>query len=165
MDNRICDMLGIEFPLVAFTHCRDVVAEVSKAGGLGVLGAARLTPEQLEVELGWIDQHIGGKPYGVDLIVPNKFVGKDDQPSPEQFLAMLPDAHKKFANDILADHGIDSDGIDAARRDSLGYRDNLSLDGAKAHLEVAFLHVGGRRVASRTGRFRGAYSRVPPWLM
>ncbi len=140
MDNRICDMLGIEFPLVAFTHCRDVVAEVSKAGGLGVLGAARLTPEQLEVELRWIDQHIDGKPYGVDLIVPNKFVGKDDQPSPEQFLAMLPDAHKTFANDILAAHGIDSDGIDAARRDSLGFRDNLSLDGAKAHLEVAFSH-------------------------
>ena len=139
MDNRICDMLGIEFPLVAFTHCRDVVAEVSKAGGLGVLGAARLTPEQLEVELCWIDQHIGGKPYGVDLIVPKTFVGKDDQPSPEHFLAMLPDAHKQFANDILAAHGIDSDGIDdAARRNSLGFRDNLSLEGAKAHLEVAF---------------------------
>ena len=62
MDSRICDMLGIEFPLVAFTHCRDVVVEVSKAGGFGVLGAAGLSPEQLEFELNWIDEHINGMP-------------------------------------------------------------------------------------------------------
>ena len=30
MDSQICEMLGIDFPLVAFTHCRDVVVEVSK---------------------------------------------------------------------------------------------------------------------------------------
>ena len=141
MDSRICDMLGIEFPLVAFTHCRDVVAEVSKAGGFGVLGAARLTPEQLEIELNWIDEHIGGKPYGVDLIVPNKFVGKDERPAPDQVLAMLPEEHKKFVDDILAAHGIDATGIDdAARREKLGFGDNLGLAGAVAHLEVAFAH-------------------------
>ncbi len=33
MNSRICEMLDIEFPLVAFTHCRDVVVAVSKAGG------------------------------------------------------------------------------------------------------------------------------------
>ena len=38
MNSRICEMLDIEFPLVAFTHCRDVVVAVSKAGGCGVLG-------------------------------------------------------------------------------------------------------------------------------
>ena len=70
MKSPICDILNIEFPLVAFTHCRDVVVEVSKAGGMGVLGAAGLTPKQLEIELAWIDEHIDGKPYGVDLIVP-----------------------------------------------------------------------------------------------
>ena len=76
MDSRICDMLGIDFPLLAFSHCRDVVAEVSKAGGFGVLGAAGLSTEQLETELSWIDAHVDGKPYGLDLIVPNKFAGK-----------------------------------------------------------------------------------------
>jgi len=40
MKSPICDLLGVEFPLVAFTHCRDVVVQVSKAGGFGVLGAA-----------------------------------------------------------------------------------------------------------------------------
>ena len=74
MKSPVCDKLGIEFPLVAFTHCRDVVVEVSKAGGLGVLGAAGFGPEQLEIELSWIDEHIEGKPYGVDLIVPTSMV-------------------------------------------------------------------------------------------
>ncbi len=141
MDNRVCDMLGIEFPLFAFTHCRDVVVEVSKAGGFGVFGAARTTPAELEIELDWIDKHIDGMPYGVDLIVPNKFVGKDEEPSPQELLAMVPDGHKKFADDILVAHGLDTDGVDdEARLARLGWGDNLRLEGATALLDVAFAH-------------------------
>ena len=44
----------------------------SKAGGCGVLGAVGMTPEQLEEELKWIDDHIDGLPYGVDVLIPNK---------------------------------------------------------------------------------------------
>ena len=75
MRTPICDRLDIEFPIFAFSHCRDVVAAVSKAGGFGVLGAVAFTPEQLEVELDWIDEHVGDRPYGVDIIVPAKYVG------------------------------------------------------------------------------------------
>jgi len=71
MMSALCEKLGIEFPLFAFSHCRDVIVQVSKAGGMGVLGAAGHTPESLEIELDWIDAHIDGRPYGVDLIVPN----------------------------------------------------------------------------------------------
>jgi len=70
VNTLICDLLDIEFPLIAFSHCRDVVVEVSKAGGFGVLGAARYNASTLEAELSWIDEHIDGKPYGVDLIAP-----------------------------------------------------------------------------------------------
>ena len=63
MKSKICEMLNVEFPLVAFSHCRDVVAAVSRAGGFGVLGATAFTPDQLEVELAWIDAHVGDKPY------------------------------------------------------------------------------------------------------
>ena len=66
MKTEICERLGIEFPIFAFSHCRDVVAAVSRAGGLGVLGAVAYSPEQLELELKWIDEHVDGKPYGVD---------------------------------------------------------------------------------------------------
>ena len=51
MKSQICELLNIEFPMVAFSHCRDVVAAVSKAGGMGVLGAVGLSPEKLEIEL------------------------------------------------------------------------------------------------------------------
>ena len=68
MRTPICDRLGIEFPIFAFSHCRDVVAAVSKAGGFGVLGALAFSPDQLEIELSWIDEHVDGKPYGVDFV-------------------------------------------------------------------------------------------------
>src|SRR5439155_9152630 len=75
---RVCDTFGIEFPIFAFSHCRDVVAAVSRAGGLGVLGALAFpSPEQLEVELRWIDEHVGGKPYGVDVVMPESYAGAE----------------------------------------------------------------------------------------
>ena len=73
MHTSLCDELGIEFPIFAFTHCRDVVVAVSKAGGYGVLGAVGYTPEELEIELNWIDERIGDHPYGVDIVIPNKY--------------------------------------------------------------------------------------------
>ena len=112
MKSPICDQLGIEFPLVAFTHCRDVVCEVSKAGGMGVLGVAGFGPEQLKIELDWLDEHIDGKPYGVDLIVPTSMANKDESASVDEVLAMVPDGHKQFAAGILAQHDIDTRTMD-----------------------------------------------------
>src|SRR6202021_4243100 len=95
MNSAICNMFGIEFPLLAFSHCRNVVVEVSKAGGMGVLGAVDISsPEQLEVELRWIDQHIGGKPYGVDFIVPAKFESKSARVSTASAGASVPAKYK-----------------------------------------------------------------------
>jgi NAD(P)H-dependent flavin oxidoreductase YrpB (nitropropane dioxygenase family) len=109
MRTPICDELGIEFPIFAFTHCRDVVAAVSKAGGFGVLGAVGFTPEQLEVELQWIDEHVGDKPYGVDIVIPGKYEGMDDM-DPEHLAQtlrdMVPQQHLDFAKKLLADRGV-----------------------------------------------------------
>lgn len=141
MKNRVCDMLGIEFPLFAFTHCRDVVVAVSKAGGFGVFGAAGISPQQLEIELSWIDEHIDGRPYGVDLIVPNKMVGKDETLSKTALVDMVPEGHRKFARDILEAHDIDTADLTAERLQS-GTRlgTNLRLSGARDLLDVAFSH-------------------------
>ncbi|HUN53296.1 MAG TPA: nitronate monooxygenase family protein [Candidatus Sulfotelmatobacter sp.] len=73
MRTRITEMFGIELPIFAFSHCRDVVAGVSKAGGMGVLGCAYQTPEQLAQELRWIDEHVDGRPYGIDLLLPSGY--------------------------------------------------------------------------------------------
>ena len=110
MRTPLCDELGIEFPIFAFTHCRDVVVAVSKAGGFGVLGAVGFSPEQLEIELKWIDDHIGDRPYGVDIVIPNKYEGMDSNMSGEELTKMLqslvPQGHLDFARKLMLDHGV-----------------------------------------------------------
>ena len=69
----ICDRLGMDVPIFAFSHCRDVVAAVTNAGGIGVLGMTTLSPAALEIDLTWIDNETKGKPYGVDLLLPMTF--------------------------------------------------------------------------------------------
>lgn len=138
MKSPVCDKLGIEFPLIAFTHCRDVVVEVSKAGGMGVLGAAGFGPEQLEIELSWIDDHIDGKPYGVDLIVPTSMANKDESMAPEEVLAMVPDEHRNFAAGVLARHNIDTTDIYEGQR--FGGGGFLGEGRAANILDVAFAH-------------------------
>ena len=109
MQTDLARQLGIEFPIFAFTHCRDVVAAVSKAGGFGVLGAVGFSPEQLAIELDWIDEHVGDKPYGVDIVIPGKYEGMgemDPDALAEQLRSMVPDGHRAFAKKVLADHGV-----------------------------------------------------------
>ncbi|MBV1905012.1 MAG: nitronate monooxygenase [Pseudomonadales bacterium] len=138
MKSPICDLLNIEFPLIAFTHCRDVVCEVSKAGGMGVLGAASFSAEQLEVELQWIDDHIDGKPYGVDLIVPTSMANKDGSASVKDIQAMVPDHLKDFSASILAQHDINTADIYGK---PLGQGAGFLGEGGAANiLDIAFAH-------------------------
>ena len=140
MNSRICEMLDIEFPLVAFTHCRDVVVAVSKAGGCGVLGAVGMSPEQLEKELKWIDEHIDGKPYGVDVLIPNKMVGKDEKFDADKLAKMIPQEYADFRTDVLANHGIDAPELRKIDTAGSSFAANTQSDGAKALLDVAFKH-------------------------
>ena len=140
MNSRICEMLDIEFPLVAFTHCRDVVVAVSKAGGCGVLGAVGMSPEQLEKELKWIDEHIDGKPYGVDVLIPNKMVGKDEKFDADKLAKMIPQEYADFRTDVLETHGIDAPELRKIDTGGSGFAQNTQSDGAKALLDVAFNH-------------------------
>lgn len=142
MKSPICGMLDIEFPLLAFSHCRDVVVEVSKAGGMGVLGAAGMSAEKLEQELNWIDAHIGGRPYGVDLIVPAKFASKGQTTKPGESVSKVPEEHRAFVRNLLEKHGIDPSTIVTEERLSRGTRlgDNMGDQGAGALLDVCFSH-------------------------
>lgn len=140
MKSKICEILDIEFPLVAFTHCRDVVVAVSKAGGCGVLGAVGMTPPILEQELNWIDEHIDGKPYGVDVLIPNKMIGKDEKFDPEKLVGMIPQEYADFRADVLENHDIPSPELRIIDTGGSGFAANTQSDGAKALLEVAFNH-------------------------
>lgn len=118
MDTALCRMLGIGFPLLAFSHCRDVVASVSRSGGFGVFGAAGYTPEQLETELAWIDGNVDGKPYGVDLLVPENLSVRTDAGATQRDLtAQVPQRHRDFVHALLRRHDVDPRQGNFARED------------------------------------------------
>jgi len=150
MHTDICEKLGIEFPIFAFTHCRDVVAAVSNAGGFGVLGAVGFSPEQLDIECRWIDEHVGGKPYGVDLVIPQKYEGMDEMDPTkleEQLRAAIPPQHREFAAKLLADHGVPEVPSEEAHHELLG----MSLATATPQLDVALQHEKVRVIANALG--------------
>ncbi len=137
MKSALCELLGIEFPLFAFSHCRDVVAAVSNAGGFGVLGASRYMPEQLDLELKWIDEHVHGKPYGVDILIPENMVGRDGDVSADVLRSRVPASHKKFVQELLAKHDIAIDLDDPA----VAQRGMSLLPAVSSQLmDVAFSH-------------------------
>jgi NAD(P)H-dependent flavin oxidoreductase YrpB (nitropropane dioxygenase family) len=101
------DLVGIDVPIFAFSHCRDVVAAVTNAGGLGVLGAVAHTPEQLDIDLAWIEEEVKGRPYGVDLLVPEKFAGSESGGLDRAALGdLLPAGHKQWLDGLLDRYGI-----------------------------------------------------------
>ena len=104
--NVIRDLVGVDFPLFAFSHCRDVVAAVSRAGGFGVLGGSMFTPESLESELRWIDDHVDGKPYGVDILVPEHQFDTGGM-TIAQLAEHLPAEHRDFLAALLKDYDVD----------------------------------------------------------
>ncbi len=142
MDSRIRTMTGAEFPLFAFSHCRDVVAAVSKAGGFGVFGAAGVTPEELETELAWIDAHIDGKPYGVDLLIPENLTVRTQRGMTRGDLAAsIPDTHRAFVKALLARHGVDADRpLPDYRRDDPTRPPPYQFETGEALMDVAFRH-------------------------
>jgi NAD(P)H-dependent flavin oxidoreductase YrpB (nitropropane dioxygenase family) len=151
MRTRAAELLGVEFPICAFSHCRDVVAAVTNAGGFGVLGAVAHSPQRLDNELTWIEEQTGGKPYGVDLLLPAKYVGSDTGGvDPKQAGDLFPQEHRAFLDDLLARYGITVSPEDRARRRSSGGGLNISPKGYEPLLDVAFTH-DIRLIASALG--------------
>jgi len=116
MDNRLCRMFGIDTPIFAFSHCRDVVVEVSKAGGLGVLGLARMAPERVDEELRWIDERIGGRPYGVDILMPSSYDSTGEGEAKFDPEALFPPEHLAFVRELLDSAGVPPLPADEAAR-------------------------------------------------
>jgi NAD(P)H-dependent flavin oxidoreductase YrpB (nitropropane dioxygenase family) len=152
MRTPICERLGIEFPIFAFSHCRDVVAAVTNAGGFGVLGALAYEPERLEIELDWIDEHVHGKPYGVDFAMPVKYVGKGGGPdaSPEHLASLIPDEHRQFVDKVLTEAGIPPlpDDFERGARKAAGL--NVDEEGP-GQVEVTLSHPNVKMIVNALG--------------
>jgi NAD(P)H-dependent flavin oxidoreductase YrpB (nitropropane dioxygenase family) len=125
-------LVGAEFPLFAFSHCRDVVAAVSRAGGFGVLGGARFSAQSLEQELKWIDDHVDGKPYGIDILIPEHQAVKAGT-SAEAIAAMLPAEHRAFVENLLRRSGIEPKSEPPQGRATTAYDGEPLLDVAFKH--------------------------------
>ncbi len=178
MKTKICQLLNIELPIFAFSHCRDVVVEVSKAGGFGVLGVSYISPDQLEAELKWIDEHIDGKPYGIDILMPKNYTEVSDKPiGPDD----LPQEQVAFIGKFLDDAGVprlpeDDDNkllrddlarVQITRNQVVGLLDIalkhpiaavINALGAPPKEMVDRLHGLGIKVGSLVGKVQHAYS-------
>lgn len=158
MRTAVTERLDIEFPILAFSHCRDVVAAVTNAGGFGVLGAVAHSPKQLEIDLDWIAEETKGKPYGVDLLIPQKYVGSDEGGMERGSLKdLIPAEHRDWLDGLLAQNGIpplpedESQGIDRFGGLRVDPKSMAPL------VDVAFSH-GISLMASALGP-------PPPWLV
>jgi hypothetical protein len=148
----------VEFPLFAFSHCRDVVAGVTRAGGFGVFGAAGCSPEELEIELAWIDAHVDGKPYGVDLLIPENLTVRTQRGMTRGDLAAsIPPTHRSFVDDLLRRRGIDpSRRLENYSKDDPDRPPPYQFETGEQLMDVAFRH-GTKLIVNALG--------VPPTSM
>ena len=149
INNEMCRMFGIEIPVFGFSHCRNVVSEITRAGGMGCLGTAYYTPEQLEIELKWIDEQVQGKPYGVNMLLPQKYETVGDALDP----AKLPDGHVQWQKQLLDDAGIPP--LPPSERERLLKEEigqmHITPEFASEIVEVALRHPNVKMIVSALG--------------
>ncbi len=151
MRTDVSERFGVEFPLFAFSHCRDVVAAVTNAGGFGVLGAIAYSAEDLDTELSWIDRQVGGRPYGVDVLVPGK-IDEAARGDGAAILEAIPPAHRDFVAHLFSKYGVPGDvpGLSPAGGDAGEIGQRVTAEGATALIDVALKHPIGL-IASALG--------------
>ena len=145
MRTPLCDQLGIEYPIVGFTPSEHVAAAISRAGGLGVLGCVRFNDAaELDKVLDWMDANTGGRPYGVDVIMPAKIPTEGSAVDLNQ---LIPARHRDFVDQTLIKLGVPPLPEDAREAEGvLGWLHSV----ARSHVEVALKHPA-RLIANALG--------------
>jgi NAD(P)H-dependent flavin oxidoreductase YrpB (nitropropane dioxygenase family) len=145
MRTSLCDLLGIEHPVVGFSPSEYVAAAVSRAGGFGVLGAVRFNdPAELDAALDWMDQHTGGRPYGIDVVMPARV---PTEGTPKDLDQLIPEGHRDFVEQTLLKLGVPPLPGDAQAADGvLGWLHSV----ARQQVEVALTHPA-RLIANALG--------------
>ncbi|WP_329281009.1 NAD(P)H-dependent flavin oxidoreductase [Streptomyces sp. NBC_01451] len=133
MQTELSKKLGIEHAVFGFTPFPAVAAAISRAGGFGVLGAVRYTaPDDLKRDLDWIEAHVDGRPYGLDVVMPARKVEGVTEAEVE---AMIPEGHRQFVRDTLAKYGVP----ELAEGEASGWRITGWMEQvARSQLDVAF---------------------------
>ncbi len=135
MRTELCDRFGIDYPIFVFTPSEKVAAAVSLAGGMGVLGCVRFNAaEELDAVLTWMDENTGGKPYGVDVVMPAKVPAEGTSVDINK---LIPQAHRDFVTRILTDLGVPPVPEDGPGNEGvLGWLHSV----ARSHVDVALGH-------------------------
>jgi nitronate monooxygenase len=109
LHTELCDMFGIKYPIVAagmgFASGPALVAAVSNAGGLGVIGAASLIPKELR-EMISRTRDLTDKPFGVDVPMPPQLEEEDFNATEDSVRAQLPPEAVAFANKFGEELGL-----------------------------------------------------------
>lgn len=139
--NKLSRDFGIEYPIFAFSHCRDVVAAVSRAGGMGVLGVVAMSPEEIDIEIEWIKGHTDGKPFGIDVVFPAKTADREQGLDNTETLLndldkLIPAGHREFAEQLMDTFGVPKPTEDTRRFGAKG----LSAAYGELQLEAVFQH-------------------------
>ncbi|MEV6599985.1 nitronate monooxygenase family protein [Actinoplanes sp. NPDC051346] len=134
MRTDLCDLLGVEYPIVAFSPSEHVVAAVSRAGGLGVLGCVRFNDAaDLDATLSWLDAQLAGRPYGVDVVMPGHV---PTEGAPADLATLIPPGHRDFVERTLLRLGVPPLSGASTRSGVLGWLHSV----ARSHVEVALAH-------------------------
>ena len=139
LETPLTKTFGLQYPIVSFGHCRDVIVEVCNAGGMGVFGVAGLSPDEIDTELKWIEERVGGKAFGVDVIVSGSMPQTGTR---EDFEAQIPDGHWAWIEKLKKEFNIPNtrlpDGTmigGRMREERVGTQEN-----ARKQLEVLLEH-------------------------
>lgn len=150
---------GMEVPIFGFSHCRDVVVAIGKAGGLGVYGAALHDDETIATDIRWMEERLEGKPYGIDLLMPERYVGAESGGlSKTEAQAMVPANYKAFLDDMMVRYEVpEFEGWDAEEASEYAGGQRYSAEQAAGILDIAF--------ASRCRLLVSALGTPPAWVV
>lgn len=153
MRTEVTKMLDLDAPIFAFSHCRDVVAAVSRAGGMGILGTTHVTPEQLDIDLNWLDEHTPERNYGVDLMFVSNARPEFEGITIDEIDNFIPKEHRKFVDDLMKKYNVPE--LPPGEREEIfsEYMRGMirTHRSAEARLEVLFRHPKARVMASALG--------------
>lgn len=166
--SRLEEVVRAELPIFGFAHSREVVVELCRAGGVGMWGATRDTPEEIEEGLAWIASAVGDRPFGVDLVLPSGMPALDDRSLIEE---AIPEGHRAFVANLRSKYDVPDDGLPGmrsrfVRSDAMAARQLKTVLESRATLvalgvgspphAVAALKAAGKTVLSLIGAPRHA---------
>lgn len=157
--NDIFQKFGMEVPIFGFSHCRDVVVAISKAGGMGVYGAGLHDDETIAMDIRWIEERLEGKPYGIDLMMPERYVGSETGGLRQgEAQALVPAGHHAFLAGIMDRYQVpEFEGWDAEESSEYAGGQRYSAQQAAGILDIAF--------ASRCRLLVSALGTPPTWVV